>query len=94
MSNVNSKIDNTDDLLYVKREEGNVADYGGYKKDYLAKNLTELEEGLLICHVCLGIMRQPTIVSGETTCLLCSKNIEYNPVKLVEDRVNKIDINI
>ena len=58
--------DQSEDLLYFKK--GNV--FCGYKREYLAHNLSSMEEGFVVCKKCSGIMREPSICNGETTCLL------------------------
>ena len=92
-SKVSCVLDNKFDLLYVKRIDKDEVKYLGYKRDYLAQNLTELERGLVICEVCNGIMREASIVGGETTCRVCSASPgELNSVKIVENSVNKLEI--
>ena len=84
--------DNKNDLLYVKRSVRK-GSYCGYKREYLAQNLTELEREMLLCKVCEGIMRKASLVEEETTCLSCSETPNrLNAVKLVENCVNKLEI--
>ena len=90
---VDTAPDTMDDLLYVKRSVGGKTKYCGYRREYLAQNLTEFEKEISICNVCEGIMRKASIVKGETTCQLCSETPnELNAVKLVENCVNKLEI--
>ena len=85
--------DNRDELLYVKRLHEGTPVYCGYKREYLARNLSEMEEGFVTCSVCTGITRQATFYKGETTCLTCSvSQTEFNPVKLVQNAVDRLDI--
>ena len=85
---VDTAPDTMDDLLYVKRSVGGKAKYCGYRKEYLAQNLTELEREMLICKVCEGIMKKASIVKGETTCQVCSQTPnELNAVNSVENSV-------
>ena len=85
--------DNKNDLLYVKRSVRGKGSYCGYKREYLAQNLTELEREMSLCTVCEGIMRKPSFVKEETTCLACSETPnQLNAVKLVENCVNKLEI--
>ena len=52
-----------------------------------------MEEGFVTCSVCTGITRQATFYKGETTCLTCSvSQTEFNPVKLVQNAVDRLDI--
>ena len=85
--------DNIGDLLYVKRLQKGKFTYCGYKKEYLVKKLSEMEEGFVTCSVCSGITRKATLYRGETTCLVCSvSQTEMNPVKLVQNAVNRLEI--
>ena len=81
--------DLTDDLLYVKK--GNV--YRGYRREYLAQNLSKMEEGFVACKKCSGIMREASFSKGETTCSVCSKTQKKtNPVKAVQDSIKILEI--
>ena len=80
--------DDKDETLYVKK-----LIFRGYKREYLARNLSEMEEGFVTCSVCSGITRKATLYKGETTCLVCSvSHTEMNPVKLVQNAVNRLEI--
>ncbi|KAI6658037.1 TNF receptor-associated factor 5-like [Oopsacas minuta] len=83
--------DDREDLLYVKKGKKGKSIHCGYKRDYLARNLTEMEEGLVVCKVCSGIMREASISNGETTCLNCGPR-KFNPVKMVHNAVNQLEI--
>ena len=90
--------------LYEQSENRNIKSWGafgdeyqleyrGYRKDYLARNLSEMEQDFIICPTCKGIMRDATASEGETTCALCSKNQRNpNPVNQVRNSVAKLDI--
>ncbi|KAI6658036.1 hypothetical protein LOD99_15750 [Oopsacas minuta] len=84
--------DNREDLLYVKNFKKGKIIHCGYKRDYLARNLTEMEEGLVVCKECSGIMREASISNGETTCLVCSESQDLNPVKMVHNAVNQLEV--
>ena len=84
-----------DVVLYVDCERKNeiTAVYCGYRGDYLAQNLSEMEEDLVICKKCCGIMREPSLCNGETTCLVCSESPDkLNTVKAVQSSVSKLEI--
>ena len=89
--------DSVSDLLFVKtyvktlfRRETR---YRGYRRDYLSRNLSEMEETFLICKVCSGIMREASLVRGETTCLLCSATPrKLNAVNVIQNSVAKLEI--
>ena len=79
---------NTDELLYVK-----LTKYCGYRKDYLSQNLSEIEQELIVCKECTGIMREPSLCNGNTTCLVCSEMPSRpNTVKMVQNSVAKLNI--
>ena len=84
--------DNTDELLYVKLTKKDVTKYCGYRKDYLSQNLTEMEQELIVCKECIGIMRKPSLCNGNTTCLVCSERPELNSVKGIQNSVAKLNI--
>ena len=83
---------NTDELLYVKLTKKGVTKYCGYREDYLSQNLTEMEQELIVCKECIGIMREPSIYNGNTTCLVCSERPELNSVKGIQNSVSKLNI--
>ena len=81
--------DQSEDLLYFKK--GNV--FCGYKREYLAQNLSSMEEGFVVCKKCSGIMREPSICNGETTCLVCSVAPDkLSPVKAVQDSIGMLQV--
>lgn len=85
--------DNEDDILYVKRQMKHKLVYGGYRREYLARNLSEMEEGFVICNICVGITRNASLYKEETTCLVCSESpTDMNRVKLVQTAVNQLEI--
>ena len=85
--------DNSNDLLYIKRVVKGTQKCCGYKREYLAKSLTTMEQGFIVCKVCTGIMRQPTLYKGVATCLVCSENPnELIEVNVVQDSVAALEI--
>ncbi|KAI6658034.1 TNF receptor-associated factor [Oopsacas minuta] len=70
MASKDNPPDNSNDLLYVKKVEGKKDMYCGYKRNYLAQNLSEMEEGFIVCKKCTGIMREASFCRGDTTCLI------------------------
>ena len=83
------QLDQSNDLLYVKKE--NI--YCGYRREYLSQNLTKMEEGFVVCKVCSGIMREASISNGKTSCLVCSATPEQpNPVKDVQESIEVLGI--
>ena len=92
-SKIENEPDNEDDILYVKRKKKDRFVYGGYKREYLARNLSEMEEGFVICKICVGITRNASLYKQETTCFVCSESsAKVNHVKLVQTAVNQLEI--
>ena len=92
-SKIENEPDNEDDILYVKRQKKDRSVYGGYKREYLARNLSEMEEGFVICKICVGITRNASLYKEETTCKICSESpANANHVKLVQTAVNQLEI--
>ena len=90
---IENKPDNEDEILYVKRRKEGKLVYGGYKREYLARNLSEMEEGIVICKICVGITRNTSLYKEETTCKVCSESpANANHVKLVQTAVNQLEI--
>ena len=83
--------DNKEQILYLKDDKKN--SFRGYRIDYLAQNLTEMEEGFLLCKECSGIMREPSICDGEVSCLICSRNPDkLNTVNAVQSSISRLAI--
>ena len=90
---IENEPDNEDEILYVKREKKDEFVYGGYKREYLARNLSEMEEGFVICKTCVGITRNASLYKEETTCKVCSESpANVNHVKLIQTAVNQLEI--
>ena len=70
------KPDRIEAVLYVSQEDlfGVESTYLGFKNVFLLRNLTEMEQQLIVCQECEGIIREASTYEGETTCHLCSKN--------------------
>ena len=92
-SKIKNQSNNEDDILYVKRQKKDKFVYGGYKREYLAKNLSEMEEAFVICKICVGITRNASLYKEETTCFVCSESpAKVNHVKMVQTAVNQLEI--
>ena len=87
-------IDNTNELLYINVESGASRSqrYRGYRKDYLVRNLTELEDNYVVCPKCEGIMREAVDYSSIITCKLCSKSGIAKPIQKVKDSISKLEV--
>ena len=84
--------DTPKDVLYVKNRKECITNYCGYKREYLARNLSEIETEFLICKVCSGITRDATVYCEETTCFVCSDSLCENSVKMVRKAVDQLAI--
>ena len=85
------QLEQSNDLLYVKK--GNI--YCGYRREYLAQNLTKVEERFVVCKICSGIMREASVSNGKTSCLVCSATPapkQPNPVKDVQRSIKVLEI--
>ena len=60
--------------------------YGGFKKELLSQNLSELEESLLLCPNCKGVMREASVWNGATTCYDCCDNANGSSISLLVRR--------
>ncbi|KAI6655571.1 Mitochondrial import receptor subunit TOM70-like [Oopsacas minuta] len=93
MASKDNLPDKSNDLLYIKKVKEKKGMYCGYRRDYLAQNLSEMEEGLIICKNCTGIMREASFCRGDTTCLVCSETPrQLNPVKTVQSSIENLQI--
>ena len=91
-SKIENKPDTVNRILYVKRQKKDRFVYGGYKREYLARNLSEMEEGFVICKICVGITRNASLYKEETTCFVCSESPNLHHVKLVQTAVDQLEI--
>ena len=72
------------ELLYEKRECESKRVFCGYRRNILLRKMTAVEEGLVLCHVCEGILRDANMHQGEITCLLCAPDdVTPHPVNRV-----------
>ena len=85
--------DSINDILYLVAVIKGKQKYCGYKRDYLVRNLSEMEESFVVCKVCCGIMREASLCDGETTCLFCSETPDkLNAVNNVHNSVAQFEI--
>ncbi|KAI6646450.1 TNF receptor-associated factor 4-like [Oopsacas minuta] len=73
--------ENLEDLVYVKTQEG---DYRGWRVDLLVENLSgKVEEELLRCNICDGLLREACLFQGELRCRVCIPNegVIWQPAK-------------
>ena len=87
--------DSIEDALHVSEEDlfGVQIAFRGFKRGYLLHNLTEMEQILIICPNCDGIIRDACTCEGETTCELCCLNESNSkPVNKVRTLVANLGI--
>lgn len=76
------------DLLYVPLSGGG---YGGYRLEILKQNLSPMEQTLVVCSCCKGVMREASFSSGRNTCLnCCPQNEQSAPVDSIREIVMKL----
>ena len=59
------------ELLCISQAESG---FRGYKRELLVQNLSVLEENLVVCPKCRGVMREASVWNGLTTCFDCCEN--------------------
>lgn len=71
MATKNITEDQLHELTCVSNAESG---FGGYRMDLLSQNLSGLEQSLVMCPSCGGIMRDASVWGGKTTCYDCCEN--------------------
>ncbi|KAI6658043.1 TNF receptor-associated factor 6-like [Oopsacas minuta] len=85
--------DDVDQILYVEFESENQTSYRGYKFDYLAQNLTEMEQTFVFCPKCSGIIREACSIQDSNLCLECCENEENpKPANMLRSSVSTLSI--
>ena len=77
-----------DTLLYVTSEDGSSK---GWRVDLLVEKLSsKVEEKLLICSCCHGLLRDACICVEEFRCRVCiPEGVAWQPVKMNREIVNE-----
>ena len=85
-------LQDTEELLFVSRQDGDVTKYGGWKLELLVEEIVSVsEQKLLLCTLCKGLLRDACVVTllpggkKQVRCQTCT------PTLIVCDN-NKIDI--
>ncbi|KAI6658973.1 TNF receptor-associated factor 3 [Oopsacas minuta] len=70
-----------EDLVYIKTEDGS---YRGWRVDLLIDNLSnKMEEKILLCSSCQGMLRDACIYEGDLKCGVCiPEGVAWQPVKM------------
>ena len=76
-----------DVLLYVTREDGSK----GWRVDLLVEKLSsKVEEKLLLCNSCSGLLRDACICNGVFMCQVCiPEGVAWQPVEMNREIVNE-----
>ncbi|KAI6658972.1 hypothetical protein LOD99_14648 [Oopsacas minuta] len=75
------------DLVYIKTEDGS---YRGWRVDLLVDNLSnKMEEKILLCSSCQGMLRDACIYEGDLKCGVCvPEDVAWQPVKMNREIVS------
>ena len=87
-----SNLDRIEDLVFVNTIETSYR-WGGYKKELVTQNLTALEENLLMCSVCRGIMYETCSIRGglAQVCESCiGEEVSHHPVASIRSTISKL----
>ncbi|KAI6661692.1 TNF receptor-associated factor 4 [Oopsacas minuta] len=76
-----------EDLVYIKTEDGS---YRGWRVDLLVDNLSsKMEEKLLLCSSCKGMLRDACLYEEEFRCGVCiPEGVAWQPVKMNREIVS------
>ncbi|KAI6658066.1 TNF receptor-associated factor 4-like [Oopsacas minuta] len=78
------------ELVCVSRQD---TGHGGYKKDLLCQNFSALEESLLLCPSCNGVMRDSSVWEGKTTCHDCCENTTNSACSVLHRKnINELQV--
>ena len=87
-----SKLDKVEDLVFVNTRETSYK-WGGYKKELVTQNLTALEENLVVCSVCRGIMHETCSIRGglAQVCESCiGEEGTHQPIASIRSTISKL----
>ena len=84
-------LQDTKELLFVSRQDGDVTRYGGWKIELLVEDIVSVsEQRLLLCTLCKGMLRDACVITLEgkkqPRCQTCSpffRPISYNKVDII-----------
>ncbi|KAI6655964.1 TNF receptor-associated factor 6-like isoform X1 [Oopsacas minuta] len=76
-----------EDLVHIKTEDGS---YRGWRVDLLVENFSsKVEEKLLLCCSCRGLLREPCLYQEEVRCGVCIPvGVAWQPVQMNREIVN------
>ena len=84
-------LQDTEELLFVSRQDGDVTKYGGWKIELLVEEIVSVsEQKLLLCTLCKGLLRDACVVTLEgkkqPRCSVCV------PLQMQIDALNIADL--
>ena len=88
-----SELDNMEDLVYTAIQAESGVRWGGYKRELITQNLSMLEESLVVCSVCAGIMHSACSIKGglAQVCESCvGEDTAHQPVGPIRAIVAKL----
>ncbi|KAI6650763.1 TNF receptor-associated factor 6-like isoform X3 [Oopsacas minuta] len=76
-----------EDLVYIKAEDGS---YRGWRVDLLIDKLSnKMEEKILLCSNCRGMLRDACVYEGDLKCGVCiPEGVAWQPVKMNRESVS------
>ncbi|KAI6647283.1 TNF receptor-associated factor 4-like [Oopsacas minuta] len=92
MAEKRSQLDKIEDLIYITTA-GTCFKRGGYKMELVIQNLSSLEESLVVCSVCEGIMHNTCSIKGglAQVCESCvGKETNHQLVGSIRSMIAKI----
>ena len=84
-------LQDTEELLFVSRRDGNVTRYGGWKVELLVEEIVSVsEQKLLLCTLCKGMLRDTCVVTldgkKQVRCKTCTPTFlayDYNTIDII-----------
>ena len=86
-----SKLDKIEDLIFVDTRETSYK-WGGYKKELVTQNLSIMEESLVVCSVCKGIMHETCSIKGglAQVCESCVGEEDSHQIASIRSTISKL----
>ena len=87
-----SKLDKIGDLVFVDKKDKSYNKRGGYKKELVTQNLTVMEESLVVCSVCRGIMHETCRIKGglAQVCESCVGEEDSHQIASIRSTISKL----
>ena len=84
-------LQDTEELLFISRQDGHVTRYGGWKIELLVEKIISVsEQKLLLCTLCKGMLRDACVITLEgkkqARCNVCV------PPDTIIDAINTADL--